>query len=349
LYTDPEIATLEPLRALLQVPRRVVIIPHQKPDADALGSSLGLANWLLKGGHTVHVVSPTDYPRFLNWLPGHNALVTIYQPRTNHAEVAGWFAKADLIFCLDFNDLKRCDPLSGLVQRAKAKRVLIDHHEAKQDFAHFEYWRVSAAATAELIFEFIGLMGGASQVDAPIAECLYAGIMTDTGSFKYPATSSRVHRIVAHLLDLGIDHTTIHRRIYDTNSEDRLKLLGFALNNRLQVLPQHRTAYFALSKADLFQFNYQVGDAEGMVNYALSVEGVVLAALFKEEEDHVKISFRSVGDFSVNDLSRAEFNGGGHKNAAGGKLPTTLQAAVDKFLTLLPHYQPQLDRAALAP
>jgi bifunctional oligoribonuclease and PAP phosphatase NrnA len=318
----PEIATLEPLRALLQVPRRVVIIPHQKPDADALGSSLGLANWLLKGGHTVHVVSPTDYPRFLNWLPGHNALVTIYQPRTNHAEVAGWFAKADLIFC---------------------------HHEAKQDFAHFEYWRVSAAATAELIFEFIGLMGGASQVDAPIAECLYAGIMTDTGSFKYPATSSRVHRIVAHLLDLGIDHTTIHRRIYDTNSEDRLKLLGFALNNRLQVLPQHRTAYFALSKADLFQFNYQVGDAEGMVNYALSVEGVVLAALFKEEEDHVKISFRSVGDFSVNDLSRAEFNGGGHKNAAGGKLPTTLQAAVDKFLTLLPHYQPQLDRAALAP
>ncbi len=321
---------VEELKAALGTPRRIVIVPHQKPDADALGSSLGLAGWLQKNGHTVHVVSPTDYPHFLAWLPGNDGVV-VYDLKRGDAEYTPLFAQAEYIFCLDFNDLKRVEPLDQLIRQSPAQLVLIDHHEAKTDFADYEYWRVSAAATAELIYEFICLMGGQAQIDQAIAQCLYAGIMTDTGSFKYPATSSHIHRIVADLLDIGIDHTTIHRRIYDTNTENSLKLLGFALANRLYVMRDHKTAYIALSKEDLKKYHHKTGDTEGMVNYALSIEGIVLAALFKEEEGCVKISFRSVGDFSVNEFAKAGFNGGGHKNAAGGKVLTNLEAAVKQF------------------
>jgi bifunctional oligoribonuclease and PAP phosphatase NrnA len=320
---------LEELRLALGTPRQIVIVPHQKPDADALGSALGLAGWLGKNGHTARVVSPTDYPAFLAWLPG-NSSVLVHDPK-RAGELAALFAGADYIFCLDFNDLKRAEPLDQYILQSPAKRVLIDHHEAKTDFADYEHWRVSAAATAELIYEFIGLMGGRAQLDQAIAQCLYAGIMTDTGSFKYPATSSHIHRIVAELLDTGIDHTAIHRQIYDTNSESKLKLLGFALANRLHLLRQYRTAYIALGKEDLKKFNYKTGDTEGLVNYALSVEGIVLAALFKEEEGCVKISFRSVGDFSVNEFAKAGFNGGGHKNAAGGKLFADLPTTIRQF------------------
>jgi phosphoesterase RecJ-like protein len=328
---------LDSLKAFLSEPKRVVLVPHRKPDADALGSCLGLMWFLRRMGHDAHVVSPTDYPQFLDWMPGQGE-VLVYGDEQQQPQAEALIAQADLIGCLDFSALSRIEAMEKPIARSAAKKLLIDHHRGKEDFADFELWDIGAAATAELIFDFIDLLGRRDLLNLDIAACLYAGIMTDTGSFKFPSTSPKVHRIVADLLELGLDAPAIHRAIHDSNSLGRLRLLGFALCNRLQVLPEYKTAYFALSWSDLQQFNYQTGDAEGLVNYALSVKGMVMAALFVEDRGFVKMSFRSVGDFSVNDLARDHFNGGGHLNAAGGRQDGPLKGAVDKFLALLPQY-----------
>ncbi|MCS6967761.1 MAG: bifunctional oligoribonuclease/PAP phosphatase NrnA [Cytophagales bacterium] len=332
---------IESFKEQLSSWQRIVIIPHQKPDADALGSSLALWGFFNKKGYQAVVISPTAYADFLSWLPG-NPQVVVYSEQTEES-CRYFIAQADLIFCLDFNDLKRCAPLDVFVnENPKALKVLIDHHQDKKDFADLEYCRVTAAATAELVYEFIHLIGSDQDIDCDIATCIYAGIMTDTGSFKYASVTPHIHRIVANLLEKGINHTVIHRNIYDNSTLDRLRLKGFALSERLKVIPELSTAYFVLTKQDLNRFNHQIGDTEGLVNYGLSIKGIKLAVILKEDDGFVKMSLRSVGDFSVNDLARNHFNGGGHINAAGGRLEMSIEEAEKTFLHVITHYADRL-------
>lgn len=333
--------TLEALPVLLQTPKRVVITTHQKPDADALGSSLGLAGYLKKKGHAVTVISPTDYPKFLAWMPGNDEVVEFNAQTRARAEAL--VAEAELIFCLDFNALSRIQDLAEPVRRASAVKVMIDHHLEPEAFAEFQISDPVAAATAQLVYQLIVDLGDKSLIDQQIGECLYAGFMTDTGSFRHPSTNPQVHRMAAELIELGVNTNRVHRQIFDNVSADRLRFLGFVLSKKLVVLPEYRTAYIALSQDELKRYRSQTGDTEGLVNYALSLENVVMACLIVDRlPEAIKMSFRSVGDFSVNELARKHFNGGGHKNAAGGKTPLTLAETVQKFLAVLPDYQDKL-------
>jgi phosphoesterase RecJ-like protein len=332
---------LEELKRILSSPKKVVVIPHQKPDADALGSCLALTGYLQKLFHEVTVVAPTDYPQFLWWMKGNENVVV--SEHSKEQLISHLFLNTDVIFCLDFSDLARISPLDKLVNASTATKVMIDHHIDRKAFASFELWKPEAAATAELVYDFICLMGDEKLIDVPIAECIYAGIMTDTGSFKFPSTTSKIHRTIANLIDIGVNHTKIHHHIYDTNSENRLRLMGFALKERLSVLREYRTAYFALSSSDLRTYQYQTGDTEGLVNYALSLEGIIFAAILIEDADKIKLSFRSIGSFSANDFARNHFNGGGHHNAAGGRvIGSKLESVIKTFTKLLPIYKESL-------
>ncbi len=332
---------LTSFKSLLDSPSRIVITTHVKPDADALGSSLGLAAFLKKLGHDVQVVSPSDYPDFLTWMDGNDDVI-IYTENTRE-QIAGLVDRAEIIFCLDFSTLNRISKLGEIIRESKATKVLIDHHLDPEDFAEYKFWSTAAAATAELVFELIVDIGKKDLIDKSIAECLYAGIMTDTGSFKHSNTTQNVHLIVSELIAIGADVSKVAKLIYDTNSLNRVKFLGFALSERLVVLPEFNTAYLSLSEDDLVRFNSKTGDTEGFVNYALSIEGIKLAVVIIERRDLIKMSFRSIGDFSVNDFARNHFEGGGHKNAAGGKSTSGLDATVENFIELLSSYKDQLE------
>jgi phosphoesterase RecJ-like protein len=328
------------LKELLSSPKKIVITTHHKPDADALGSSLALHRYLEKKGHEVYVITPTDYPDFLNWMSGNDQVIIFNQGNEQKAELLAM--EADIIFCLDFSALQRINEFGVIVGKSPARKVLIDHHLEPENFAEFVSWDTSAAATAVLIYEFITELGDRELLDTCMGECIYAGIMTDTGSFRHPSTNRQVHLIIADLMLLNVDVSRIHRLIYDNNSEIKLKFLGFALLEKLTVRKEYCTAYMSISLEELKRFNSQTGDTEGLVNYALSLEGIVMAAVIIERSDAVKISFRSKGDFSVNSFARAHFEGGGHKNAAGGRSSQGLAATVEKFVSLLPQYKKEL-------
>lgn len=322
-------------------PKKIFITTHVKPDADALGSSLGLANYLIKKGHEVSVVTPSDYPSFLNWMEGNESVLDFSNPE--HIEQAKKkLEDAELIFCLDFSVLNRVNELGELIRASDAYVVNIDHHQDPEDFADFRLWSTKAAATCELVYEMIVDLGDRDLIDKGIAECLYAGIMTDTGGFRHPNTTKNVHLVVAELLDLGADTSQIANWIYDSNSVNRLKFIGFAISRRLVVREDLHLAYFAISKKDLKKYQSQTGDTEGLVNYALSLEGIKVAALFSEREDGIKISFRSCTDVAVNKFAAAYFNGGGHKNAAGGKSELGLKETIELFESLLEEHQEEL-------
>ena len=329
------------LQALLAQPRQVVITTHHKPDADALGSSLAWMGYLQQKGHHVTVITPSDYPAFLNWMTG-NEEVVVYEKRQNDSQARDLIARAEIIFCLDFSALSRINELGDYIRQATGAKVLIDHHQQPEDFADISFSNPRAAATAELIFEIIRDLGDQELITKGMGEALYAGIMTDTGSFRHPSTSRNVHLIIAELLKVGIDLSSVHRRIYDSHTEIRLRFLGYVLKDKLIVLRDFNTAYIAITKDELKQYESKTGDTEGLVNYALSIEGIVFAAVFIDRGPAVKISFRSVGDFSVSDFSRDNFEGGGHHNAAGGISYQPLDATVTRFLDLLPQYQEAL-------
>ena len=328
------------LKELLREPKEVMITTHHKPDADALGSSLGLAGYLKKKGHRVTVIAPSDYPNFLNWMEGNNDVI-VYTEK-NDDLVQRIIAESQVIFCLDFNTLSRIHEMGEYIRQANGTKVLVDHHLQPEDFADLSFSNTSAAATAEIVYDLIKEMGDAALIDTSIGECLYAGIMTDTGSFRHPSTSQNVHLIIADLLQIGVKTSDIHRLIYDSSTELRLRFLGYALKEKLVVLPEYKTAYFAITADELKAYNSKTGDTEGLVNYALSIEGIVFAALIIDRTQAVKMSFRSVGEFSANEFARAHFSGGGHKNAAGGISMDTLGATVQKFESLLPQYKDQL-------
>jgi len=316
---------------------------HTKPDADALGSSLGLAAYLKKRNHHVNVISPSDYPDFLQWMKG-NQDVIIYNAG-NEILAKRLIHEAELIFCLDFSSLNRLDGLGNIIRVSPSKKVLIDHHLDPEDFADFKLWSTEAAATAELIVDLISQLGDQSLIDKDIAENLYAGIMTDTGQFRHSSTTAKVHETVARLIHCGADVNQVAQRIYDANTLNRLKLIGFALSERLNLLPEYHVAYFALSSTDLKNYNYQTGDSEGLVNYGLSIKDIKMAATIIEREDGVRMSFRSVGDFSVNEFARRHFSGGGHKHAAGGKSRVSLEETIKNFESHFKEYRKQLNNA----
>ncbi len=308
--------------------KRIVITMHQLPDADAMGSSLGLATFLKKKNHQVNVISPTEYPDLLAWMPGIDE-VLIWQK--HHKKSIQHLKAADIICCLDFSVMHRIHKMAEIVKNASARIIVIDHHLDPENFSDLAFWNPKASSTAELIYTLIEKLEEKTLLDKNIAACLYTGIMTDTGSFKYPNTTAYTHRVVASLIDIGINAAEINRLIYDNNSLDRLQFMSFVIMHRLVVLEACKTAYFAISAADLKKFDLKTGDTEGIVNYALSLKNIVLAALIMEKEDRIKISFRSIGEFPVHTLAKAHFGGGGHKNAAGGNSDLTFEATVKKF------------------
>ncbi len=334
---------LNTLKSALSTPKKVVIIPHRNPDGDALGSTLGLYHFLTSQGHNCTVISPNSYPHFLQCLPGQELIVKYDQ---NQTEAETLLSEADYIFTLDFNSFSRTGEMATSLKKAEAAFVMIDHHEQPDDYADFMYSDASASSTCEMVYNFIELLEATNAIDSKIATCLYTGIMTDTGSFRFPSTTSNTHRAIAHLIDCGANNALIHQNIYDTKSADQIKLLGTALDH-LKVFEELHTAYITLSQDDLDKHHFKKGDTEGIVNYGLSLEGIKFAAIFIEHkaEGIIKISLRSKGEFDVNTFARKHFNGGGHLNAAGGRSTKSLAETAQNFERLLKTYKNQLLKA----
>jgi len=329
------------IKELLSTPKKIVIVSHRNPDGDAYGSSLALFHYLFKLNHDVVVVSPNDCPEFLKWLPGQDKIV-VFEEEIKHG--TSLLNEAEIIFTLDFNSLNRVgNMMFPVLENATADFIMIDHHQAPDDYAKFMFSDTSVASTCELVYDFICSLGDFDKIDVDMASCLYTGIVTDTGSFKYSSTKSSTHDIISNLMKIGIDHTRIHTNLYDTNSIDRLQLLGKALRN-LRVIEKYKTAYITLSQRELNLFNFKKGDTEGFVNYGLSLEGIVFAAIFIEDSKQsiIKMSFRSKGTFSVNEFARKHFDGGGHVNAAGGRSELNMDKTVAKFLKALADYKTEL-------
>ncbi len=328
---------LKALKEKLTKPCKIIITTHHKPDGDAMGSSLGLYNYFIQKGHHVKVISPTDYPYFLQWLP-NNPEVIIYTEKEEESKAL--VADAELIFCLDFNMLSRINELGDEVRKSAALKVMIDHHLEPEGFDDFRNWNINACATAELIYDFIvNQLEDGKFINKDVATCLYTGIMTDSGSFRFPNVTANLHRIVADLIDAGAVNWKIHQQVYDNATEGRLKFLGYCLSNKLEVLRAFNTALITVSKDDLKKFDIQTGETEGVVNYALSINGIKLAAFIVERNEKVKLSLRSVGDFPANEICKKYFNGGGHRNAAGGQSDEAFDSVVAKFKNLLPEYK----------
>ncbi len=340
----PLMKNLHAFKSLISSPKRVVIVTHFKPDADALGSSLGLAAFLVGKGHSVSVITPSNYPDFLAWMPGNESVLALSSEKPEIEQKASQLIRdSEIIFCLDFSNLSRINSLGDMIRKATATKVLIDHHLEPEKFAEFEQWSTSSASTAGLIFELIEEMGEKEAITREMATCLYAGLMTDTGGFRHNNTRQQEFLIAAELVGRGADPHETARQIYDTSTLERLRLTGFVLSQKLVVLPEYRTAYMTLSQDELKKYDVQTGDTEGLVNYGLSIKDVKLSVMMYDRKEEIKLSFRSLGDFSVNDLARKHFEGGGHRNASGGQSKLTLENTLKKFLEILPEYKVQLN------
>ncbi len=309
----------------------IVIISHINPDGDALGSSLALYHYLLKLGKNARVIMPNDYPDFLKWLPGSDRVFVFNK---NKSAAADAIKQADLLFLLDFNTLSRTGKAEELIKESEAFKVLIDHHPDPEDFADLVYSDTLSSSTAELVYRFIELTGNTGHITTTEATCLYTGIMSDTGSFNFNSSQPETYRVLSELLKQGIDKDYIYSKVYDNFSESRLRLLGYCLDRKMVVLDQFKAAYISLSLEEKKLYKYIRGDSEGFVNYPLSIKGVDFAAFFMENDDHVKISFRSKGNFDTNAFAK-NFNGGGHVNASGGESKMSLSETIAKFVSLL--------------
>ncbi|NNE78574.1 MAG: bifunctional oligoribonuclease/PAP phosphatase NrnA [Pricia sp.] len=334
---------LEDIRAvqkLLSEPQKIVIVPHKNPDGDAIGSTLALWHFLRNRGQDATIVSPNAFPKFLKWMPGTEHILNFER---ENSQAKHKIETATLIFTLDLNHLGRVGQLESALEAVEVPFVMIDHHEAPGDYAKIMYSDASMSSTCEMIFNFIEFLGGVEEITADMANCLYTGIMTDTGSFKFSSTTGRTHRVVADLIDKGATTTEIHHKVFDTNTPGRLHLLGCALKNMV-ILENYSTAYITLSQEELDAHEFQKGDTEGFVNYGLTLEGIIFAAIFIEHRDEamIRISFRSIGNFSVNEFARNHFEGGGHQNAAGGRSEKSLEDTAAYFESLLKEYQAQL-------
>lgn len=331
---------IKALKGLLGKSPKIVITTHQNPDGDAIGSMLGLFHFLKKMEHEVLPIVPNEYPEFLQWLPGH---IEILDYSKNKESATRAVSQADLIFMVDYNNLKRSDSMKDVILGSKARKFIIDHHPFPSRDVDFTISKTEVSSTAELIYEVIESLDGLKHVDQTIATCLYTGIMTDTGCFSYNSSRTRTFEIVAKLLDYDIKKDEIYSNVYDNFSFQRMRLLGYCLNEKMQVFPEYKTALISISREEQKRYNFVTGDSEGFVNYPLSIKGVRFSAFFIEKKDRIKISFRSRGSFPVNAFSEKHFMGGGHLNASGGESTLTLDETVKKFIELLPQYTQELN------
>ena len=328
-----KIQDIQEVQLLLSTPKKIAIIPHRGPDGDAMGSTLALYHFLLKNNHDAVVISPNEFPDFLAWMPGSETVKIFEKDKQNCTKILD---EAELIFTLDFNALHRTGEMEQVLAKLTAPFIMIDHHQKPDDYAAITYSDTAFGSTCEMIYNFISFLGKKDQIDKVIGTCIYTGILTDSGSFRFPKTTGNTHRIVAELIDLGVENTEIPTLLFDNSGFERLQLLGRALQN-MKVIAEHKTAYTTLNQEELNSFNYVKGDTEGIVNYGLQIKGIHFAAIFIEnkEEKIIKISLRSQGDFDVNQFARDYFHGGGHRNAAGGKSEETMEETIEKFENLV--------------
>lgn len=337
------ILIMQPIQGIyfhLKEPKNIVITAHQKPDGDAMGASLGLYHFLLALGHQVTVISPTNWAGFLNWMPG---VENVLDYESNKEKAENILRKTEILFCVDFNVLHRTKQMEKILTDLDCIKVLIDHHQQPQESAFtFGESNVYKSSTCEMIYDFIVASPFATALDKTIATCIYTGLLTDTGSFRFPSATAHVHRVVAHLMDLGINHSKIFENLYDNFSEDRLRFIGNALLNHLDVMYDLNTALMAIPGSEVMKYNIKTGDTEGLVNYLLTIEGIQFGALLIDRKEERKWSFRSKGNFDVNKFARNHFNGGGHLNAAGGNSKKSLQENIFIFKKVLKEYEDQL-------
>ena len=321
------------IKKLLETPKKIAIIPHRSPDGDAMGSTLALYHFLIKLNHQPTVIAPNDFPNFLAWLPSSETVLIYENDRTNTTKILN---EAELVFTLDFNALHRTGEMEQVLNKLSVPMIMIDHHQKPDDYPTFTYSKTAFGSTCEMIYNFISFLGKKELIDRTIATCIYTGIVTDSGSFRFPSTTSTTHQVVSELIEKGIENSEIHTQLFDNNSYNRLQLLGRALQN-MKVIPEFKTAYIVLTQKELDEFHYEKGDTEGIVNYGLTIKGIVFAAIFIEHRDEniIKISFRSQGNFDVNQFARDNFHGGGHINAAGGKSHLSMTETIIKFENLI--------------
>lgn len=332
---------VRPVKELLDLPKKIVITTHHKPDGDAMGSALGLYNSLIQEKHIVSVIIPSSAPEFLHWLPGNSSVIDFEK---SSEKAKNLISNTEIIFCLDYNALGRIEGMAPFVEQSKAIKILIDHHLTPGDFCDYIFSYPDSCATSELIYDFIHAINRDNLINKNVAECLYTGIMTDTASFRYSTMSAQTHRIIAKLMDAGAENYKIHELVYDNFSADRMRFLGYCIKDKLEVIAAYNAALIAVSTQELKKFNHKTGDTEGIVNFALGIKGIRLAAFFVERNNEIKISFRSKNEFSVKDFANKHFQGGGHKNAAGGRSELSLEETVKKFIELLSLYKEALTK-----
>lgn len=323
---------------LLQQPKKIFITTHHKPDGDAIGSMLGLYHYLTAKGHMVSAIAPSEVPDFLMWMPGVEKLYN-YEAESKRCEEA--LRNAEIIFCLDFNDFSRTKHLTQLLEQATQPKVLIDHHLFPKPVWDYGMSIPEKSSTSEMVYDFINLCGDNALINTDIAACLYTGVMTDTGSFRFPITTASVHLMIADFKQRGLDHSRIHEEVYDSWSAVRMQFLGYVLLEKMEIMPEYNTGLIALSRKDIKLFNVNTGDMEGLVNYPLSIAGVRFAVLITERADEVKLSLRSKGDFDVSSFAREYFNGGGHFNASGGRSAESFIDTVTRFKQILSDIHPR--------
>lgn len=323
---------------LLQTPKNIFITTHHKPDGDAIGSMLAMYHYLTAKGHNVTAVSPGDLPEFLLWMPGVRQLLN-YEAEPEAVKKA--LEKADYIFGLDFNAFSRTKHLTQLLEDAPQPKILIDHHLAPAPVWEYGMSMPEKGSTCEMVYDFINMSGDNDLIDVKIAECIYTGTLTDTGSFRFPVTSAHTHEMVANLMHHGLKHSKIHEYIYDSWSVKRMHFVGYVLLEKMEILPQYKTGIITLSRKDIKLFDINSGDTEGLVNYPLSIANIRFAVLITEHADEVKFSFRSKGDFDTSTFAREHFNGGGHFNASGGRTTESFTDAVTRFKKILSDIHPR--------
>ena len=320
--------------------RKIVITMHQKPDADAMGSTLGLYHFLIQFGHDATVISPTNWAAFLNWMPGCKNVLD-YERDTEKANLL--LDEAEWIFCLDFNTLGRTKRMADKLLTIAGDRILIDHHQEPQiEVFAYGISDTAKSSTAEMVYDFIAGSGYADKINEDVATCIYAGVMTDTGSFRFPSTSASVHKMVAQLKEKGLEHSPVHEALFDNFSETRLRFIGNVLLNRMEVFYEYNTVLIAIPKSDLQKYQIKTGDTEGLVNFPQSIQGIKLVALVIDRDEERKWSFRSKGDFDCNTFARKYFGGGGHFNAAGGQSKEPLEVVIEDFKKAMKENRDQL-------
>ncbi len=316
---------------MLATPKKIVIVTHRNPDGDALGSSLGWKSFLEKIGHQVSFISPNHYTPNLKWIQGVESTL-VFDSHQTRKICETKIKEADIIFCLDFNAISRLEGLGEAIKNATAAKIIIDHHREPEDFANLTFSDISYCATAEMVFDIIAALGETDKIDAQIAECLYTGIVTDNGFFQFNNTTPNTHLVAAALITLGAKPDYVSEKVNNIFRETRLRFFGYCLNEKLKLVKGGKVAYILVTQPDIKKFNLQTGDSEGLVNYPFKIEGVLVSAYFSEEPDRIKISFRSRNDIDVNTFARTYFEGGGHKNASGGKSSLSLAETEKKFL-----------------